>query len=274
MALIEMTIMSKSLMRNVPVDVVLPVDKMLQPGEGDRGDKPFKTLYLLHGIFGSSKSWLAESRIKSYAEEKNLAVVMPSGDNGFYVDNPASYNLYGQYVGEELVELTRKMFPLSRNREDTFIAGLSMGGFGALRNGLKYCETFGSIAALSSGLILDQAQTMSYDDPHIIRNRGYFESCFGDLKKALKSDNNPEELIRNLDHDKIPSLYLACGTEDFLIDNNRAFRDFLQNAGVDHTYEEGPGIHDWKFWDKYIARVLEWLPLEETSAGISDGNVN
>lgn len=273
MALIDMTIMSKSLMRNVPVDVILPVDNLPSPGERERGDKPFKTLYLLHGIFGSSKSWLVESRIKRFAEEKNLAVVMPSGDNGFYVDNRASCNLYGQFIGEELVELTRRMFPLSPNREDTFIAGLSMGGFGALRNGLKYHETFGSIAALSSALVLRQALAMSYDEQHITKNRGYFESCFGDLERALKSDNNPEELVRSLDRDSIPALYLACGIEDMLIENNRDFRDFLQRAGVKYTYEEGPGDHNWEFWDKYIARVLDWLPLEEASAGISDGNV-
>lgn len=265
MALLQVTFMSQSLQRNVPLMAVLPADVAPPAGAGRCGG-PYRTLYLLHGIYGSCLSWTAESRIKRLAEERNIAVIMPSGDNGFYVDRAESYNRYGEFVGKELVDITRRMFPLSAAREDTFIAGLSMGGFGALRNGLKYRETFGRIAAFSSALVLEQALSLSYDEPHITRNRGYFESCFGDIGEALKSDRNPKELVRALKEEKaknpltpVPEIFMSCGTEDPLLPNNRDFRDFLEAAGFGVTYVETPGAHDWDFWDEHIERALGWM---------------
>lgn len=266
MALLQATFMSQSLQRNVPVAAILPTDVIPPPGADARGDGPYKTLYLLHGLYGSCRSWIAETRIKRWAEERNLAVVMPSGDNGFYVDHPNSYDRYGEFVGKELVEASRKMFPLSHKREDSFIAGLSMGGFGALRNGLKYHQTFGRIAAFSSALVLEQAATLGSEAPHITQNRGYFESCFGDIDEALKSDKNPAELVRALkakrDADPrtpVPGIYLSCGTEDTLIGVNRDFRDLLRRHGFDCLYSEGPGAHDWDYWDAEIKKALDWM---------------
>ena len=143
MAILQVNFLSRALFRTVPAYVVLPTDRI--PAEED---KPFKTLCLLHGLLGNYTDWVHNTQIQRLAEDRRLAVVMPSGDNSFYVDNPVSKN--GEFIGRELVELTRRMFPLSHKREDTFIAGLSMGGFGALRNGLCYPETFGYIAGLSS----------------------------------------------------------------------------------------------------------------------------
>ena len=157
MALIQVNFVSKSLMRTVPIQVILPVDKFSLSDKPLREEKPFKTLYLLHGIFGNYTDWVTNTRIQKWAEKKNLAVVMPSGDNAFYVDDPAGGNLYGQFIGQELVDITRRMFPLSRKREDTFIGGLSMGGFGAMRNGLKYHETFGCVISFSGVLELFEA---------------------------------------------------------------------------------------------------------------------
>ena len=114
--------------------------------------EPLRTLYLLHGISGDEKDWLYGSRIARFAEENHIAVIMPDGNNNFYVDNwPAER--WGEFIGRELVEVTRNLFPLSRKREDTYIGGLSMGGYGAIRNGLKYSDTFSKIVALSSALI-------------------------------------------------------------------------------------------------------------------------
>lgn len=152
MALLQMQLFSRSLMRTVPVTVVLPADKMTDFNAPLLPEKKYPTLYLLHGIFGSSLDWLSGTRIERYATEHDLCVVMPSGDNSFYVDRPGANQNYGMFVGQELVELTRRMLPLSRERKDTFIGGLSMGGFGALRNGLKYSDTFSAIIALSAAL--------------------------------------------------------------------------------------------------------------------------
>ena len=156
MALIQCNFFSKSLMRTVPIQVVLPTDKTLGP-DGSAPQGPFKTLYLLHGIFGNDTDWVCGTRVQSWAQDRNLAVVMPSGENSFYVDMPKASAYYGTYIGKELVDFTRRTFPLSHKREDTFIGGLSMGGYGAIVNGLQNPETFGAVCALSSALILDSA---------------------------------------------------------------------------------------------------------------------
>lgn len=276
MALIQVNFLSKSLMRTVPLHVILPVDKLTFPGMPQREEKPFKTLYLLHGIFGNYTDWVSGTNIQRWAEEKDLAVVMPSGDNMFYVDQEASHNYYGELIGQELVEITRKMFPLSDKREDTFIAGLSMGGYGAIRNGLKYHDTFGCIAGLSSAMLIDGLEERTNETPFFIERRDFAESFFGDLSKVKNSDKNPKWLVKKLveEHAELPKMYLACGIDDSLLEPNRKFRDWLTASGVDVTYEEGPGAHEWDFWNRYIKKVIDWLPLEEDAgAGVNSGNV-
>jgi len=265
MAIIQANFFSRTLSRQVTINAVIPVGKFHMPGMPEREKKPFKTMYLLHGIFGNYTDWLTGSRIAQWAEARNLAVIMPSGDNAFYVDNERSGAMYGEFFGRELVEVTREMFPLSDKREDTFIAGLSMGGFGALRNGLKYHETFGSIAALSGALVLDGAVNSTNDTPTIIGRRSYYESIFGDLDKLLNSDKDPVALATMLKESgkPFPAMYICCGTEDFLIQANRNYHEHLNNLGVEHTYVEGPGAHTWEYWDEYIYKVLDWLPLEQ-----------
>ena len=275
MAFIQMSILSKSLMRTVPVNVILPADKMVFPGMPETPEKPFKTLYLLHGVFGSYIDWVNGTRIQRYADEHDLAVVMPSGDNAFYVDQPGSNNYYGEFVGKELVELTRKMFPLSRKREDTFIAGLSMGGYGAMRNGLKYCENFGCVVSLSGALLVEGMEKRTNDDPFFLNRRDYAEACFGDLSKVVDSDMNPKYLVRQLKKEgrPIPRIYMACGDKDSLLPVNQDMAAFLKEQGVDVTFEIGPGSHEWDFWDTYIRRAIQWLPTDKTSQGINSGNV-
>ena len=276
MALIQANFMSGSLMRTVPVNIILPVDKLAFSGAVQKEVTAYKTLYLLHGIFGNYTDWVSGTNIQRWAEEKDLAVVMPSGDNMFYIDHRESLNYYGEFIGRELVELTRRTFPLSRRREDTFIAGLSMGGYGAIRNGLKYHDTFGCIAGLSSAMIVDGLEMRTNDTPVTINRRDFAESIFGDLTKVKDSDMNPKWLVEKLKKQQaeFPKMYLACGTEDSLLGANREMRDYLKDAGVDVTYEEGAGGHEWDFWNRYIKKVIDWLPLEgNAEAGINSGNV-
>lgn len=275
MALIQVSLFSQSLMRTVPVNVLLPVDKMTMPGQPLREEKPFKTLYLLHGVFGSYIDWVAGTRIGRFSDEHDLCVVMPSGDNAFYVDQSAGNNFYGEYVGRELVELTRRMFPLSRKREDTYIGGLSMGGYGALRNGLKYSDTFGGIVALSAACHLEEIAARTEDTGTMLANKSYAEACFGDLKKLLDSDKNPKYLARQLQSQgkPFPKIYMACGDKDSLLPSNREMVTFLREQGADVTFEVGPGGHEWDFWDTYIQKAIQWLPTEDSGLGVSSGNV-
>lgn len=267
MALIQVNYVSKALMRTVPLNVILPVDKIsfATMDYENRQGKKFKTLYLLHGIFGNYTDWVSGTRIQRWAEEKGLCVVMPSGDNAFYVNSITPMNDYGKFIGEEIVEVTRRMFPLSTKRKDTFIAGLSMGGFGAMRNGLKYSDTFGYIASLSGALQLFEGEKSFLGDNMV----------FGDIKKAKNSDINPEYVMKKLvkEGKEKPVIYIACGTSDSLLASNRKFRDKLIKNGFDVTYVEEPGAHEWDFWDRQIKAVIDWLPLGKNNNGLNSGNI-
>ena len=277
MAFIQVNLMSNALHRTVQVNVILPTDKYDSYGHYVDPDEPLKTLYLLHGIYGSSVDWVNKTRIQAFAEHNNLAVIMPSGDNMFYLNHPLSGNNYEDFIGKELVEMTRRMFHLSRKREDTFIAGLSMGGYGAIHNGLKYPETFSVIVGLSSALILEDNLSKTNDVPELIQRRDYAEFCFGNLDDALKNECNPEIQIRKLKEEGrcIPEIFLACGEDDSLLPPNVKFAAFLKNEGVNVNFEIGPGAHEWDFWDRYIRKtVYEWLPLNGSSEGIHSGNIS
>ena len=254
MALIQVNFHSETLQRTVPMNVILPTDRSkMVPAAG------YKTLYLLHGLYGSYTGWVTNTRIQKWAEERNLAVVMPSGDNSFYVDWEQPNNDYSRFIGEELVELTRKMFPLSSRREDTFIAGLSMGGYGAVHNGLKYSGTFGAIAALSAALhIFEMPPEMPV--PNLIGENW----VFGDLKAARETNKNPRVALAELKKEgrPMPKMYIACGLQDGLILPNRILQAHFTSEGMDVTYEETDGLHDWDFWDTQILKVLNWLPLD------------
>ena len=253
MALIQMEFRSATLKRSVTLNVILPSEQF-------RG--PYPTLYLLHGLTDNYNGWLSYTRIRLWAEQSGLAVVMPSGENSFYMDilvKDGCLGDFSEYIGHELVEVTRELFPLSRRREDTYIAGLSMGGFGACRNALKYCDVFGKAAILSGALHIYEypVEWVETEGNTIgeVRN-------FGNLEETRNSDRNPRWLIEAIKADparQFPDFYVACGLQDALLEANRSIAKALEEAGANVTYEEGEGIHDWYFWDTYIQHVLKWL---------------
>ena len=254
MALIQMHYRSDALWRSVPVNVILPVDKW-ENGVPVNHGKKFKTLYLLHGLHGDCTEWFTKTRLRRWAEANNLAVVMPAGDNSYYVDQPDAMANYGEFIGRELVEMTRAMFPLSCKREDTFIGGLSMGGYGAMRNGLKYADTFGAIIALSAAL--------QNFEPHERQYKVFKQALFGSLESSMQTDMNPRLLAEGLkDAQNKPDIYIACGLQDVLLPWNILYRDLLTDLGFRVTYEQWEGVHDWDFWDAAIEKVIRWLPLK------------
>lgn len=271
MALFTVNFVSKCLNQSVTMNVILPVDK---DEAKEHPDRKYKTLYLLHGLFGNYTDWITGTNIERWANDRNLCVVMPSGANSFYFDFDQLPNMnFGTFIGEELVDITRRMFPLSHKKEDTFIAGLSMGGFGALRCGLEFYNTFGYIAGLSSAL-----HAFEYDenDPRRAQIIGEFD-VFGKYSEAVNSRKNPRVCAKlaldNLPKEALPKIFMCCGTEDGLFHSSTTFRDFLTENGFDVTWEEGPGVHNWDFWNEYIQHVLNWLPLSTGHEGLSSGNV-
>lgn len=241
--------------------VILPCDPPpMGPDVVQYANGPYPTIYLLHGFSGNRHDWLYRSNIELWAVTNGYAVIMPDGANRFYLDNEETEELYGAYVGQELVEMTRRMFPLSHKREDTVIAGLSMGGFGAIRNGLYYSDTFGSIIALSSALITEEVAAMQPGQRNPIAPYGYYRHTFGDPEKLLGSDKDPKHLAKEcLADGKAPHMFVACGTEDFLWRENEGFHTYLNQIGYAHTWWAEQGIHDFDFWNRAMAAGMAWL---------------
>lgn len=262
MAILQVDVFSKALEKSTSFHMVLPNDVPEMMTKGNKNyNRKMKTLFLLHGYSGASKDWLLGSLAQELAVKYNIAIVMPTGDNSFYLDGQGKGRAYCRYVGQELVDYVRNTFNLSMDKEDTFIGGLSMGGFGAIHTGLYYPETFGKIVAFSSALIIHNIKNKAEDFEDAIADYVYYTSVFGDLNKLETSVNNPEYLIHVLKKEKktIPDIYMACGTEDFLIEENRAFHKFLQEEEVDVEYIESPGIHNWDFWNYYLEPSIKWL---------------
>ncbi|PYI52240.1 alpha/beta hydrolase [Paenibacillus flagellatus] len=260
MATLQASFFSKSMRREVTFHALIPVDRPEIPGMPPVEARPMKALYLLNGYSGSCSDWITFSRIRELSDRGNVAVFMPSGENHFYVDDEDKGELHGEYVGNELVSFTRNLFPLSSDREDTMIGGLSMGGYGAIRNGLKYAHHFGRILALSSALLPYRIANAPPDYQDGVAGYNYFKRVFGDLDRLLGSDKDPEALVMRLKETNadMPQIYMACGTEDFLLDVNRRFHEFLNRENIVHTYKESAGAHTWEFWNGSIGPALQW----------------
>lgn len=261
MALGEMIFYSKEMARNVEFRFILPEGANAFGGDNPHYKRRMKTLYLLHGHGNGNEEWLTGSSVKEFAYLYNLAVFMPAGENSFYLNHESAKANYANYVGRELVEYTRKVFGLSDRREDTFVGGLSMGGFGALHTGLEFNKTFGKIMALSSALILYDIEGKGKDFQNYFGGYELYSSIFGDLEHVMTSRVNPEQIILDIQEagEEIPEIYMACGTEDFLLENNRRFKRFLDEHQVPVTYHESTGDHNFKFWNPYLESAIQWM---------------
>ncbi|MBR0355743.1 MAG: acetylesterase [Oscillospiraceae bacterium] len=226
-------------------------------------DRPARTLILLHGFSGNCQDFLLNSVASEISFMYNMAVVMPSGGLNFFLDLPATGQKYMSFIGEDLINYLRETFGLAATREDTYIGGASMGGFGAMHTAFAYPERFGGVVAISSALIIDELKDMKpgYMDKNVMANYDYYVHTFGDLQTAKERDVNPEVLYRKLKAEgkPLPRIYMACGTEDFLLQHNRDMRDFLRAENADMRYEEGPGVHTWSFWNPRTVEGLQWL---------------
>ncbi len=259
MAVFHITMFSNALHRLTEMTAVIPVEvnegMPAQPQE-KRG-APLKTAMLLHGFSGTHSDWLYGSRIQQLAMQYHVAVLCPSGENSFYVDDEKRDALYEQHLCEVLA-FSRNVFPLSTAREDTVIGGFSMGGYGAMRNGLKHPELFGGIIALSSAFITDQLAQQPQHQGNAMATAAYYEQVFGAPGKILGGDRDPKYLAKALAEsgEPLPRIFMACGTEDFLLEQNDSFSAYLDEIGMAHQYHRAPGVHDWAFWDSQIEKAF------------------
>ena len=210
----------------------------------------FPVLYLLHGLSDDSTAWLRYTSIERYAAAHGLAVVLPQVQRSFYADE-AHGERYFTFLSEELPGIVASFFRVSGRREDTFVAGLSMGGYGALKWALHQPERFAAAASLSGALDLEAVSQDEWRKPLVQR---VFDGRVGPGDDLFA-------LLDAADVDTLPSLYVGCGAEDHLYEHNVRFVDAATAAGVDVHVDFRAGEHEWGLWDATIQDVLAWLPL-------------
>lgn len=215
---------------------------------------PFKTLYLLHGAWDTGRQWIENTSVLRLAEEAGIALVIPSVGNTFYANTLYGVN-YEDYFMQEVIGFARGMFPLSEKREENFICGVSMGGYGALKTVLKKPELFCKCAVMSS--VVD----VSYS-ARIIRAIGVeTDHLIGTWRELKGSEYDLKTMLKALDgaYEQLPELFLIDSTEDYLRESNIAFHTLLESEKIPHTYKEYPGLHEWKFWEEHLAECIDFF---------------
>lgn len=249
---------SKMMGREMPYRVVLPVNYK------NSNEKTFyPVIYLLHGLTGHFDNWTDNSKLVEYAAKYNYIIVTPEGDNGWYTDSATvPTDKYESYIVQELIPEIDKKFRAGTDRGSRAVAGLSMGGYGSIKFGLKYPEKFALVGSFSGALA-----AASFTEKLIGNNwkalTDSIKSTYGADDSLTRKQNDVFGLIKEMPADKIKSLpfiYVDCGTEDFLIQSNRDFANLLFEKKIKHEFRQLPGAHDWKFWD---AQVREFLELSE-----------
>lgn len=261
MALIECYFKSLVLDTSTAISVILPDGEPVDRGWNPKQGRRYRTLYLLHGIGDDHTKWARRTSVERYAKEYHLAVVMPQVDKSFYTDMTYG-NRYWTFVSEELPALARAYFPLSDKREDNFVAGLSMGGYGSFKLAFLKPQNFCGAASFSGALDVVSLFNRKQADPSLnFQEIAY--PVFGGPEKIEGTDNDLFALAKKQKAAGVvlPKLYQCCGTEDGLYQANLKFRDFAESIGLDLTFEDGPGAHTWDYWDESIRRALKWLPL-------------
>lgn len=253
MAFIRTSLFAETLEMSTDIHAVIPMAALRASRDGK-----LPVLYLLHGLGGDHTEWTRLSSVERYAEEKGIALVLPRADRSYYMDMKQGAAYY-TYLSEELPAIVKSLFPVSDRREDTFIAGLSMGGYGAFKLALRQPERFAAAASLSGSL--DIVHRLS--EPTVFRNHEEVR-MFGSVAELKGSDDDLLALAGKVAAaGNQPMLYQCCGTEDFLYEGNRNFLKHAGEVGLEVTYEEGPGSHEWGYWDRMIRIVFDWLPLDK-----------
>ena len=248
MALIRIDHVPETVKVNLPLNVILP-----DPGK--MGGVPVakrKVLYLLHGLSDDASAWQRYSSIETLAAAYGLVVVMPSVGRSFYIDQPNGQN-YFSYLTEELPQYLADLFGLAPRREDTYIAGCSMGGYGAFKAALLHPERYAAAASLSGVLSLAILQALP-DDPR----QKEFALLFGDLGKLAGSEHDPATWLQSAvkNPSLLPRLFIAVSRQEDIYPLSGLFHSACQSLGVQSEYHEEDGAHDWFFWDGQIRRFL------------------
>ncbi|MEO6509979.1 MAG: alpha/beta hydrolase family protein, partial [Nocardioides sp.] len=242
---------SEALQRGTSMSVVLPQPTEEQIGVSSAASQgPPRVLYLLHGLSDDHSAWLRYSSVERYAAAAGLAVVMPAVNRSFYA-NERTGGRYWDFISEELPAIVGNFFRVSQDPAQTYVAGLSMGGYGAMKLALSHPERYAAAATLSGALDLDELASR----PERVE---LFEGIFGD---TVPEDANVFTLLEKADAATLPRIHVSTGTEDAagLVEGNRRFVAALEEKGADVTTDFRPGEHVWSLWDTLLPEIIDWM---------------
>lgn len=270
MAFFKGEVYSYALGKMVPLDVYLPYDD----NRRFKITKPTKTLILLHGLGGNYSYWHRFSSIERYAQQRNLAIIMPDADMSMYTDMKCGQN-YEKYIAIELKEIISNLFRLNTSRDNYFIAGLSMGGYGALKLAIKYPEEFGKCASFSGAFMIGSRQHLNelsqwsdpgesdiYDENYEITKNfqiGYKGSFGEDFTYREKDDLFLVTERAAESNIKLPEILMTCGTEDFVFNDNLRYCGHLDELDIPYQFYKWNGVHEWSFWDESIRKYISFF---------------
>ncbi len=241
------------------VNATLPYNVILPPDYRQSRATRYPVLYLLHGVTGHYSDWVTHSNVADYAAQYRLIVVMPEGNNGWYTDSTtAPADKYETYILKELIPDVQRHYRTIEARYGRAVAGLSMGGYGALKFGLKFPDMFVFAGSMSGALGAPAWTENDLKDPGAIRDSVL--GVFGGAGSQSRKANDIFEIVRGLAPPRVASLpyfYLDCGTEDGLISFSQQFVALLRDKKIAHEYRELPGNHNWAYWDQQVPEVLK-----------------
>jgi putative tributyrin esterase len=250
---VKLQLDSRLMGRPMPYQVIFPIGYK----NGLDADRRFPVVFLLHGLSGHHDNWISKTMLVEYAAHSNAIVVTPEGGDGWYTDGGTNGSeKWESYIIKELIPEIDKKFRTIPTREKRAIAGLSMGGYGALKFGIKFPDMFVLAGSFSGALKAADYTVKSY--PGEIGNT--VEHIYGPIGSYVRKENDLFELLRSQSADstkKLPFIYLDCGTEDFLFQDSRDFGSLLIEKKVLHEYRQLPGAHNWAYWDKQVQEFLE-----------------
>ena len=245
MAFVTVKFYSETLGTQAEINVIIPQGSK---ESGNEENQKYKCLYLLHGYGDDHTTWSRNTSIERYAEKHGICVVLPYAEKSFYANMKYGPNYYN-YIANEVPSVIRKLFNVSSKREDNFIAGFSMGGYGALKIALRECDKFAAGAGLSPCADMNN---LSFKDELV--------PIFGEEITIPNEDDLLYLADQKANEENKPRLFVAIGTNDFLYENNIIFRQKLKDNGYDFTYQEAESQdHNWQFCDEYIQHILDWM---------------
>ncbi len=253
MAFLQIQFFSRALIVASTVNVILPEAEQGVGITANEEQALPKVLYLLHGYSDDHSIWMRRTSVERYAAAHNLAVIMPAVNHSFYC-NEAHGERYWDYVSDELPKAMHHFLRISEKPEDTYVAGLSMGGYGAMRLALTYPERFAAAASFSGAVDMARVFNRHTED-------GLTKRIFGDLQTAAGTEYDLFHLMKvNAGAAQKPRLYISCGTKDGLYESHKAFVPALKENGWDVTgHDEPDAVHEWGLWDREIKKFIEFI---------------